>query len=73
MARRLPGWAPVAIAVGPFVVRWYALAYVAGFLALPAPGGLGVREYVLLSFLAPAASPPESRAIAVVVVLLLRL
>lgn len=52
---------------------YVALAYVAGFLALPAPGGLGVREYVLLSFLAPVGSAPELRAVTVVVVLLLRL
>src|SRR5205814_86290 len=27
-----PAIDPVAIAVGPFVVRWYALAYIAGLL-----------------------------------------
>jgi phosphatidylglycerol:prolipoprotein diacylglycerol transferase len=27
-----PGFDPVAIAIGPFVVRWYALAYIAGIV-----------------------------------------
>ncbi len=45
-----------------------ALAYVAGFLALPAPGGLGVREFLLQQLLAP-----ELGARAVAAVLLLRL
>jgi hypothetical protein len=47
---------------------YLALAYVAGFLTLPAPGGLGVRELILQQFLAPELGP-----LAVVAVLLLRL
>jgi uncharacterized membrane protein YbhN (UPF0104 family) len=45
-----------------------AVAYVSGFLILPAPGGLGVRELILQQLLAPELGP-----IAVVAVLLLRL
>lgn len=48
---------------------YMALAYVAGFLALPAPGGLGVRELILQQSLAPVLGRPQ----AVVAVLLLRL
>jgi uncharacterized membrane protein YbhN (UPF0104 family) len=47
---------------------YIALAYVAGFLTLPAPGGLGVRELILQQLLAPELGPR-----AVVAVLLLRL
>jgi hypothetical protein len=54
-----------------------ALAYVAGFLALPAPGGLGVRELILQQLLTPELRPllgPElAGPLAVVTVLLLRL
>jgi hypothetical protein len=54
-----------------------ALAYVAGFLTLPAPGGLGVRELILQQLLAPELgrllSPEQAEAVAVVAVLLLRL
>ncbi len=45
-----------------------ALAYVAGFLILAAPGGMGVREWILQERLAP-----ELGEYAVVAVLLLRL
>jgi uncharacterized membrane protein YbhN (UPF0104 family) len=40
---------PLAVAVGVF-----ALGYILGWLALFAPGGLGVREVVLVSLLAPS-------------------
>jgi uncharacterized membrane protein YbhN (UPF0104 family) len=51
-----------------------ALAYVAGFLAIVMPGGVGVREFVLTLFLAPElASTGEARSLAAVAVLLLRL
>jgi glycosyltransferase 2 family protein len=54
-----------------------SLAYVAGFLTLPAPGGLGVRELILQRLLTPELSllvPAEQAGpLAVVVVLLLRL
>ncbi len=50
-------------------IAFLALAYVAGFLALPAPGGLGVRELILQQFLEPELGPLPS----LVAVLLLRL
>ncbi len=49
-----------------------ALAYVAGFLAIVMPGGVGVREFVLTLFLRPE-FPEAGQALAVVAVLLLRL
>jgi uncharacterized membrane protein YbhN (UPF0104 family) len=50
-----------------------ALAYVAGFLAIIMPGGVGVREFVLTLFLAPElTTTDEPRALAAVAVLLLR-
>lgn len=45
----LPGPLPVATAAGVF-----ALGYILGLLALFAPGGVGVREVVLIGLLAPA-------------------
>ncbi len=32
LAMAFPAIDPIAIAVGPFAIRWYALAYVAGIL-----------------------------------------
>lgn len=45
----LPGALPVATAAGVF-----ALGYILGLLALFAPGGVGVREVVLIGLLTPA-------------------
>jgi uncharacterized membrane protein YbhN (UPF0104 family) len=48
----LPATPPLSV---PFVARcvaFNALSYVAGFLALPAPGGLGVREVIFQQLLA---------------------
>jgi uncharacterized membrane protein YbhN (UPF0104 family) len=57
-------------------IAYMAISYVAGFLALPTPGGLGVRETILqqllLAELAHLASA-DAAAIAVLAVLLLRL
>lgn len=54
-----------------------AIAYVAGFLVVVTPGGLGSREFVLSAALAPrfvaALGENDARALAVVVALLLRL
>jgi hypothetical protein len=54
-----------------------ALAWVAGFLAVPAPGGLGVRELFLERLLVPeirtAAPGIDAEGMAVVVALVLRL
>jgi hypothetical protein len=63
-----------------FTVRclaYNALSYVAGFLALPAPGGLGVREVILQQLLAAElrAEHPEGVAagLAALAVIVLRL
>jgi hypothetical protein len=52
-----------------------SLGYVAGFLALIIPSGIGVREFVVELFLAPtlAPTPTIGRGLATVVALLLRL
>lgn len=54
-----------------------SLAYVAGFVILAAPGGLGVREWVLQEVLTPrftpALGPQTAEALAVIIALLLRL
>ncbi len=52
-----------------------SLGYVAGFLALVVPSGIGVRELVLELFLAPtlAVEEPLGRGLATLVALLLRL
>ncbi len=55
------------------------LSYVAGFVVVVTPGGLGVREFFLTLFLTPLLSGPlsedlgEARKTAVLVVLILRL
>lgn len=57
-------------------IAYMAMSYVAGFLALPTPGGLGVREAILqqLLLLELTSKPPnEAAALAVIAVLLLRL
>jgi uncharacterized membrane protein YbhN (UPF0104 family) len=63
--------APGGVAVGlwPMVVASVALATVAGFVVAVLPGGLGVREGVLMTTLAPAVG----RDTAVVAALALRL
>jgi uncharacterized membrane protein YbhN (UPF0104 family) len=56
-----------------------AFSYVCGFVILVAPGGLGVREFILALLLAPELSAmahlnrEEARAASIVVVLVLRL
>jgi len=56
---------------------YVSLAYVAGFLTLPAPGGLGVREAILQQLLAPRFAlqmgEASAESFAIVVVLVLRL
>jgi len=54
-----------------------ALSYVAGFVILVAPGGLGIREFVLQETLTPRFVPAldsqTAAGLAVIVALLLRL
>jgi uncharacterized membrane protein YbhN (UPF0104 family) len=54
-----------------------ALAYVAGFVIIVVPSGLGIREFFLTIFLVPELAPllgsQEARAVAVLTVLVLRL
>jgi glycosyltransferase 2 family protein len=54
-----------------------ALSYVAGFVVLIAPGGLGVRELILQETLAPQFVPmlgtQTAAGLAVIIALLLRL
>src|SRR5262249_58940036 len=47
-------WAPGALGR---LTAGMALAYVAGFVILVAPGGIGVREFFLTLFLAPELRP----------------
>src|SRR5206468_1623266 len=58
-------------------LAYVSLSYVAGFLTLPVPGGLGVREAILQQLLArqfaPRLGDASAESFAVVVVLLLRL
>jgi hypothetical protein len=53
------------------------MAYAAGFLVLAAPGGLGVRDFLIQQFLAADLSrtlgPEQAAATAVMATLLLRL
>lgn len=53
--------------VGVVVVAAFAVSWAAGFLAVPAPAGAGVREVVLVALLASWANAQEVVAAAVVV------
>jgi uncharacterized membrane protein YbhN (UPF0104 family) len=61
------------------LTAFLALAYVAGFVIVIVPSGLGVREYFLTLFLVPEVTPlvagdeAEGRALAILAVLVLRL
>lgn len=48
-----------------YVAPAFAAAYVGGYVALFAPAGLGVREGLLVAFLAPVLSPEPALAVAV--------
>jgi uncharacterized membrane protein YbhN (UPF0104 family) len=69
-------WSGAALGRMPALM---SLAYVAGFVILIAPGGLGVREFFLTLLLAPeltalaGLSPDAARGHAVLIVLVLRL
>ena len=69
------GEADVESVAGPMSVG-VLLSYVAGFLVVVAPGGLGAREFVLATALTPrltATTGADAAALAVVIALLLRL
>lgn len=61
------------------LTAYMALAYIAGFVILLVPSGLGVREFFLMLFLVPEITarfgdqPGDARALAVLAVILLRL
>ena len=81
VAANQTGVRPARAGRRPSVPAWLGtvpfLAYVAGFLTLPAPGGLGVREALLQPFVAreleASLSSDRAEAEAVIVVLALRL
>jgi uncharacterized membrane protein YbhN (UPF0104 family) len=72
-----PGTVPATVAAWAHCTALAGLAYAAGFVVLVAPGGLGVREFVLQRFLAGWLGgflvADEAAAVAVVAALLLRL
>jgi len=51
----LSGWRSAALAVGAFCLSW-----VAGYLAVFAPGGIGVRETVMTALLVPLLAAPDA-------------
>ncbi len=61
------------------MTAYLALAYVAGFVIIIVPGGIGVREFLLTLFIVPefdlllSPGSSESRSLTLLVVLLLRL
>jgi hypothetical protein len=61
----------------PIYLGAVSLSYVAGFVVLVAPGGLGVREFILMETLTPRfgafLDPTNAKGVAVVIALLLRL
>ena len=72
-----PGAWPWSWETWAHATAFIALAYVAGFLVVAVPGGLGVREFLLQQFLAAELAPwmgaPQAAATAVLVALLSRL
>jgi hypothetical protein len=70
-----PGVWPTPASAWVRCTAYVALAYAAGFLVLAAPGGLGVRDFLLQQFLAAdlarVMGPEQAAATAVVVVALL--
>jgi hypothetical protein len=74
----LPGPQPLTAPLWARYTAMVALAYVAGFLAVFLPGGVGAREWILLALLpeelvrAGAVGPADAEAVAALAVLLLR-
>jgi hypothetical protein len=72
----VPGPHPLTLTVLARYVAIMGLAYVAGFLVLVVPSGVGVREYVLLRYLVPELAAngfSAAREVVALAVLLLRL
>jgi uncharacterized membrane protein YbhN (UPF0104 family) len=57
----LSGWRSAALAIGAFCLSW-----VVGYLAVFAPGGIGVRETVMTALLVPLLAAPEALVYAAV-------
>ncbi len=57
----LSGWRSAALAIGAFGLSW-----VVGYLAVFAPGGIGVRETVMTALLVPLLAAPEALVYAAV-------
>lgn len=51
----LSGWRSAALAIGAFCLSW-----VVGYVAVFAPGGIGVRETVMTALLVPLLAAPET-------------
>jgi hypothetical protein len=49
------GWGSVALAIGAFCLSW-----VVGYVAVFAPGGIGVRETVMAALLVPLLAAPDA-------------
>jgi hypothetical protein len=64
----LTGWEALPVATGAFAAAWTA-----GFVAVVAPAGVGVREAALVAALAPSIGPASAGAVAVVSRLLMTL
>jgi glycosyltransferase 2 family protein len=73
----LPEPLPWSLALWGRCSAYVALAWVAGFLSLPTPGGIGVRELILEQLLTPeirqTAAADEAQFLTVLAVLVLRL
>jgi len=68
-AIRSVGFQTASLAAWPLMTAVMALATVAGFVVVFMPGGIGVREWVLMVALAPVAGP----AVAAIAAVLIRL
>lgn len=77
MRALVPEGPPFSMLLWGRCTAYVSLAYVAGFMAIVLPAGLGVREYLLQAAmtreLEPLAGPESAAGLAVVVVLVLRL
>lgn len=65
LAVAFQGWAPDGLSHAGFIVSALTLSWVAGLLTPGAPGGLGVREFLLLTTLGPALGEGPAATLAV--------